>query len=391
MSATIWDAAGVDDQPQPRERTTLVVHPLADLMPAMSEAEYSELLHSIEDEGQRVPIVVDTDGRILDGRHRARACDQLGITPHKQTFIGTDEECLQLVLDLNLKRRHLNESQRAMIAARIATRPHGANQHAQICAPSQEAAADKLNVSRRLVQDARRVQTKGAPELIAAVDQGVIAVSKAAAIVQKPIEQQIARVERDRLKLAGESRQPDEFYRTPREPIEALLRHEKFGPVLWDPCCGDGAICRVVEEHKALNRDGGRGHQVIGTDLHDRGYGMSNCDFLGITELLAADIIMNPPYKKKLAQLFAMHALDLGAAKIALLGRLQLLEGEERFHELWLRRKLARVWCFPKRVTIWRGDDPKAEDDGGMEAYAWFIFEQDHNGPATLSWLDNTQ
>ena len=46
---------------------------------------------------------------------------------------------------------HANESQRAMVAARIATLPLGANQYqkaegAQICAPSQPEAADLLNV-----------------------------------------------------------------------------------------------------------------------------------------------------------------------------------------------------------------------------------------------------
>jgi hypothetical protein len=35
-----------------------------------------------------------------------------------------------------------------MVAARLATLPLGANQHAQNCAPSQDEAADMLSVSR---------------------------------------------------------------------------------------------------------------------------------------------------------------------------------------------------------------------------------------------------
>jgi hypothetical protein len=100
-------------------------HPLADLLPAMSEAEYAELRDSIRENGLRQPITLHHDGRLLDGRHRARICAELGIEPDTETFEGTDSEALAYVLDLNLTRRHLSESQRAMIAARLATLGRG--------------------------------------------------------------------------------------------------------------------------------------------------------------------------------------------------------------------------------------------------------------------------
>jgi hypothetical protein len=68
------------------------------------------------------------------------------------------------VISLNLRRRHLDESLRAMVAARIATPPKGSNQHASIEAPTQEGAADLLNVSRSGVQRARTVLEYGQPE-----------------------------------------------------------------------------------------------------------------------------------------------------------------------------------------------------------------------------------
>lgn len=61
------------------------------------------------------------------------------------------------VVSLNLHRRHLDESQRAMVAGKIATLAQGSNQHAPIGAPSQDNAADMLNVGRRSVQRAREV------------------------------------------------------------------------------------------------------------------------------------------------------------------------------------------------------------------------------------------
>ena len=84
---------------------------------------------------------------------------------------------------LNLKRRHLNESQRGMVGARLATLRRGDNQYTaedgQICL-SQEVAANQLNVSVRTIKSAAAVQRTGAPELVAAVDSGEVSVSAAA-------------------------------------------------------------------------------------------------------------------------------------------------------------------------------------------------------------------
>ncbi len=57
--------------------------------------------------------------RILDGRNRYRACLQAGVEPR---FIQWQDEgeLADLALSLNLRRRHLYESQRAMVAGRLA-------------------------------------------------------------------------------------------------------------------------------------------------------------------------------------------------------------------------------------------------------------------------------
>jgi len=77
------------------------------------------------------------------------------------------------------KRRHLNESQRAMAGARIATMPRGnpagANQHGRgnteiSVFPHQDDAAAKLSISPDSIQFARRVLESGNPQLIALVE-----------------------------------------------------------------------------------------------------------------------------------------------------------------------------------------------------------------------------
>jgi ParB-like chromosome segregation protein Spo0J len=167
------------------------IHPIADLIPPMSAAEFADLRASIKTEGLRVPITLHTDGSILDGRHRARACAELGIVPRTETFMGNEAQCLDYVLDLNLKRRHLDESQRAMIAAELATLRQGARTDlAPIGAMSQSEAADRLNVSRRTTQRAVLVRDKAIPAIVEAVRQGDMPVSLAARVAQLPATRQ---------------------------------------------------------------------------------------------------------------------------------------------------------------------------------------------------------
>jgi hypothetical protein len=89
---------------------------------------------------------------------------------------------------LNLHRRHLDESQRAIVAAKIAKLPKGANQHtAPANLPTQSRAAELLNVSERSVRAARSVIDHGAPELVHAVEQGRVSVSAAEAAARQKV------------------------------------------------------------------------------------------------------------------------------------------------------------------------------------------------------------
>lgn len=164
-------------------------HPIADVLPLLEGAEYQALEDDIHTHGQIEPIVL-YQGKILDGRNRYRVCRRLGVEPLFKTYDGDDP--VAFVISLNLKRRHLNESQRAMVATRLATMRRGDNQHTEISATSQKKAADLLHVSPDSVQFAKRVVESENPDLIAAVEQGKIAVSAAAGLANKPREFQDA-------------------------------------------------------------------------------------------------------------------------------------------------------------------------------------------------------
>lgn len=174
---------------------------------------------------------------------------------------------------------------------------------------------------------------------------------------------------------ANGGREANDFYRTPGSATRALLAVEQFAGPIWECACGDGAITRELEV---------AGHEVVSTDLVDRGFGTPRQDFLMEQRLLAPTVITNPPFV--LADEFVLHALHLGAVKVAMFMRLAWLEGGARHGRLWSKHPPARVWVFSKRQTLWRGDDPDARDRGGTTAYAWFVWAKGEHD-ARLGWL----
>jgi ParB-like chromosome segregation protein Spo0J len=100
----------------------LTFHPFANIFPLLEGAEFDALVADIKANGLYDPVVM-YDGKVLDGRNRWRACQVLEISPNTVPYEGADP--LAFVIAKNLKRRHLDESQRAMVAAKLATLSHG--------------------------------------------------------------------------------------------------------------------------------------------------------------------------------------------------------------------------------------------------------------------------
>ena len=141
---------------------------------ALTGEAFREFVEDIRVNGQREPVVLDSDGRLIDGRNRARACQVLGIDVRETRYTGDDAEAW--IISHNVHRRHLTESQRAMVAAKLANlRQWGravsklANWRSLASEPvSKVATADAakaLNVSSRSVDRARQIRDHGTPEL----------------------------------------------------------------------------------------------------------------------------------------------------------------------------------------------------------------------------------
>jgi hypothetical protein len=158
---------------KPPNYTNLEHHDLAKLFPEMSEAEFDALKEDIKANGLRVPITT-LDDKILDGRNRYKACIAVShvFKPEDFTrFKGLTVNALAFVISANVRRRHLNESQRAVIAASIVTTTLGYNRYST-GKITEEDAAKMLSVSVASLKTAKNLLEKGAKEVKEAVQTG---------------------------------------------------------------------------------------------------------------------------------------------------------------------------------------------------------------------------
>jgi hypothetical protein len=172
----------------------LEVHPLAELIPPMTAEEYAEHKADIESNGLLSSITLYED-KILDGRHRYRACSELGIEPGYIDYEGDDPA--SYVISLNLHRRHLTTGQKAHAALALLDyekekakerQAHGKTAPGKTLmqnsaeAPDHKAATaeagKRLGVSRDSVEKARRI-AKQRPDLAEKVKSGEISLNAA--------------------------------------------------------------------------------------------------------------------------------------------------------------------------------------------------------------------
>ena len=174
-------------------------HPVADLFPLLQGEAFQTLVADIKKNGLLEPILVDAAERIIDGRNRYLACLAASVEPRFTKWQGEDA-LPELALSLNLHRRHLNESQRALVAGRLAKllitkeKRSAANLQRRAAGRICDRAARQVNVSARLVAYAIKVLDHGCPELIAAVESGEFKVSAAAVLANLPPARQIEEV-----------------------------------------------------------------------------------------------------------------------------------------------------------------------------------------------------
>jgi hypothetical protein len=193
--------------------------------------------------------------------------------------------------------------------------------------------------------------------------------------------------------ISGYDRRPHDFYPTPDWVTTALLKHVTLRGPVWEPCCGDGAMARVLERAR---------HKVVASDLIDRGFGRGGVDFFACTSFPAGcrSMVTNPPYgdggemarasNASLAlQKFIRHALDLtmrADGQLALLVRFQWMAGKKA-SRLISSGPLSRVVVLTKRIT-WFDNGPATNQ--GQHHHAWLFWDCSHGRllPPSLVFAD---
>jgi hypothetical protein len=173
---TSTQATVTKSAPSKAKPKTYEVHPIANIFPRLGDAKIDELAFDIKANGQQQPIVL-LEGKILDGVNRYEACQRLGIEVKTCDYDGADP--IGFVLSANLHRRHLDASQRAMVAAKLTNLDVGANQHTDE-GTSIDVASKWLNVGRASIDRARVILKSGNAELIKAVEASQTSVNAAA-------------------------------------------------------------------------------------------------------------------------------------------------------------------------------------------------------------------
>jgi ParB/RepB/Spo0J family partition protein len=95
------------------------------LFEPLADEQYQALKADIAERGVMVPIVKDEHGNVLDGHHRLRACEELGITDYRidvRSFGDDEDDKLKVVLRLNFARRQLGAAERGRLVSELRRR-----------------------------------------------------------------------------------------------------------------------------------------------------------------------------------------------------------------------------------------------------------------------------
>lgn len=173
-------------------------HRLCLILPPMPDTDYRRLVEDIRVSGLQRPITLH-EGKILDGRHRFTACNELGIAPRFETYAG--EDAMGFVAS-SCVHRSLNSSQRSLIAVGFLQYEQEQAKARQVAlagsrksdlvenfpqgsdaGKSRDKAGERMGVSGRSVADAKHIVDKGIPEVVEKIRSGEMMLNEARKVV----------------------------------------------------------------------------------------------------------------------------------------------------------------------------------------------------------------
>ena len=182
-------------------------------------------------------------------------------------------------------------------------------------------------------------------------------------------------------------RQKEDYYSTPTEEVINILEKTRLplqDATVLEPCCGGGHMIEGIGKFTT---------NIIGTDIKNRGYTNPNIELQYELDYLADDypyntvdyVIMNPPFK--LIEPFVMRSLEIAEKGVLMFGRLQFLEGEGRYKNIFSVAPPTDVYVYVDRVACFKNGDISIKPDS-IQAYAWYYWDKTKSDEGTkVHWL----
>lgn len=183
-------------------------HRYADYIPVADDKDQYALRQSIQEIGLVEPIVLYQDA-ILDGRHRYKACQVMGVEPKFIEFEGDDEAALQFVLAKNVARRQLTTIQ-------------------------------KLNLREKLVPEIARLKEQALANQRANLTEGQVLVAP------------VGRVDEAVAEMIGVSRETQRQYDKVKE---IAAQHEEANEFLAEMLAGNVGVEKAYKQARSISDD----------------------------------------------------------------------------------------------------------------------------------------
>lgn len=186
-----------------------------------------------------------------------------------------------------------------------------------------------------------------------------------------------------------------DFFPTPPHATYALVQMEKrwidrhmaeSDSFVWEPAAGRGWMSRELMR---------LGYRVLSSDLirhPDPFVPIVEHDFLKERDPITTArlrpppaIITNPPYARGQAQAFAERAIAF-SPYVAMLCRTTWVESQGRY-EFFKAHPPTRILFFSRRISCTESLFGTGKENGGIIAYAWFIWDRLRDGTG-VDWIN---
>lgn len=188
-----------------------------------------------------------------------------------------------------------------------------------------------------------------------------------------------------------------DYYSTPIEEVENILSTMNLNldhTTILEPCCGGGHMVQGISNY--CSKYDSKLWKLYATDIQNRKSILKDTDYKAGADydFLSDDypycrdidyIIMNPPYS--VIEPFVMKSLGIAEKGVLMLGRLQFLEGQNRYENIFRNFPPTDVYVYVDRICCYKNGDTTIKQPSA-QAYAWFYWDlQNDNKDTKVHWI----